>query len=124
MTTDLPIRYRGYWDVPRIFLTRYRNRLYLFDCPFSETLDDYPDVYAVYLMPDIPDDETPNDWTTLPPRATAYLGEVPVTRVRFDPTRRKTIGAEVFDDLPLLAPSANGANGHPVAPTGATRPAG
>jgi hypothetical protein len=124
MTADLPIRYRGYWDVPRIFLTRYRGHLYLFDCPFSETLDDYPDVYAVYLMPEIPDDETPTDWTTLPPRATAYLGEVPVKAVRFDPTRRQTIGAEVFDLLPLASRPANGVHTHPAAPTGATRPAG
>jgi hypothetical protein len=93
----LPIRYRGYWDVPRIFLVRNSGRLYLFDCPFSEELDDYPEQFTVYLMPDIPDEETPADWTTLPGRATRVLGEVPVAAVRFDPTRRAAIAPDTFD---------------------------
>ena len=33
------------------------------------------------------------------PRATRYLGEVPVTSVRFDPTRRKSVDASVIDAL-------------------------
>ncbi len=122
MMTEVPIRYRGFWTVPRIFLVRHLGLLYLFDCPFSEELDDYPDVYSVYTLPDIPDEDTPNDWTTLVPRATAYLGTVPVKEVRFDPTRRKTIGAEVFDLIPQPAAPANGAGRHVTAPTGTTEP--
>lgn len=122
MTTEVPIRYQGYWDIPRIILVRYRGQLYLFDCPFSEELDDYPDVYSVYTLPDIPDEETPDDWTTLVPRATALLGTVPVKRVRFDSTRRKTIGAEVFDLIPQPAAPSNGVGRHVTAPTGTTEP--
>lgn len=106
MTEWVPIRYRGYWDVPRIFLVRFGGTLYLFDCPFSEALDDYPDVYSVFTLPDLPDDEIPDDWTTLPARATRLVGEVPVAAIRFDPTRRQAIGAEVFDTL--APPPANG----------------
>ncbi len=96
MTTWLPIRYRGYWDIPRIFLVRESNRLYLFDCLFDHDLDEYPDHFTVYLLPDIPDAETPADWTTLPGRAVRTVGEVPVSAVRFDPTRRAAVADDVF----------------------------
>lgn len=99
MTQMLPIRYRGFWDVPRIFLARHANRLYLFDCPFSEQLDDYPDDFTVYLLPEIPDAAIPTDWTTLPERAVQKVGEVPVSAVRFDPTKRAAISADVFDAI-------------------------
>ena len=36
------IQYRDFYDVPRIFVADYQGRLYLFDCPFDEALDDYP----------------------------------------------------------------------------------
>ncbi|HET6576320.1 MAG TPA: hypothetical protein VFG68_22150 [Fimbriiglobus sp.] len=110
MTEWVPIRYRGFWDVPRIFLARFGGQLFLFDCPFSEALDDYPEVYTIYTLPDFADDDIPQDWTTLPARATRTLGTVPVAVVRFDPTRRKAIGVEVFDALTL--PPANGTHGH------------
>jgi hypothetical protein len=43
MTTWLPIAYRGYWDVPRIIVTRSAGRTVLLDCQFDDELDDYPD---------------------------------------------------------------------------------
>ena len=100
MTTWAPITYRGFWDVPRIFLTRTGGRLYLFDCAFSEELDDYPDEYAVFLMPtDIHEENLPADWTALRGHATRQLGTVPVERVTFDPTKRKQIDVSVLDEL-------------------------
>ena len=64
--TWAPIRYRDFYDVPRIFLANYRGRLYLFDCPFDEETEDFPDFYHVYTMPPIPDEDeltamTPED---------------------------------------------------------------
>lgn len=115
--TWLPIRYRGYWDVPRIFLVRHANNLYLFDCPFSEELDDYPDVFTVYLLPEIPDAATPNDWTTLPALALNVVGRVPVSAVQFDPTRRAAIAADVFDVIRPLSPQLNGVKLHVESPT-------
>jgi len=93
------IQYRGFWDVPRIFLARHQGQTYLFDCPFSEDLDDYPDVFKVYLIPDLTDVELPKDWTTLPKKAIRYLGEIPVAHVRFDPTRRQSIDSSIFEEL-------------------------
>jgi hypothetical protein len=94
-----PIKYMGFYDVPLIFITRYRGVTYLFDCPFDEEREDDSDSYKVYLLPDLRDEELPKDWTTLNTRAIRYLGEMPVARVGFDPSRRKSIDASIIDDL-------------------------
>ena len=117
MTTWLPIRYRGYWDVPRIFLVQFANGLYLFDCLFSEALDDYPDDFTVYLLPDLSDADIPNDWTTLSGLATRVVGTVPVSAVRFDPTKRAAIDADIFDSIRPTAAPVNGTQTHAQPPT-------
>lgn len=99
MSERAPIRYRDFWDVPRIFLARYRGHTFLFDCAFDEALDDYPDSYKVFLLPPLKDEELPKDWTILPARATGYLGEVPLGRVLFDPSRRQSIDSGILDEL-------------------------
>src|SRR5438045_3674642 len=101
----IPIRYRDFWDVPRIFLARQGNETYLFDCPFDEQLEDFPDAYKVYLMPEIPDEDLPVDWTPLYDRALRYLGEVPLGHVRFDATRRKFIDPTVLTGLGAHKPA-------------------
>src|SRR5881398_2494999 len=99
MSEMTPIQYMGFYDVPLIFITRYRGQTYLFDCPFDEEREDDSDSYKVYLTPAIKDEELPKDWTTLHTSATGYLGEVPVCSVRFDATRRKAFDASVLDAL-------------------------
>jgi len=99
MTAWAPIRYVGFWDVPRIFLTRYKGQTFLFDCPFDEQLEDDCDSYRVYLMPELADEDLPKDWTTLHQKATGFLGEIPVSRVRFDPSRRREVELSVLDEL-------------------------
>ena len=89
----------GFYDVPLIFITRYRGQTYLFDCPFDEEREDDSDSYKVYLMPAIKDEELPKDWTTLHQRATSFLGEIPVVRVRFDDSRRREVELSVLDEL-------------------------
>jgi len=104
MPTWTPIQYRGFWDVPRIFLVAASDRLFLFDCAFSEELDDYPDEYIVFVLPEGTDDSLPQDWTTLVDRATARLGTVPVSEVTFDPTRRQAIDASILDRFQPIGP--------------------
>jgi hypothetical protein len=94
-----PIKYRGFWDVPRIFLTRYKGQLFLFDCAFDEQLEDYPDTYEVFLLPDIRDDEWPQDWTTLQAKAIRSLGSVPVSRIQFDATKRQSIETSILEEI-------------------------
>ena len=94
-----PITYRGYWDFPRIFLVADGGQTYLFDCAFDEELEDYPDDFRVFLMPPLAEEELAGSWAELFQRATAELGRVPTSAVRFDPTRRKQIDAAVLDAL-------------------------
>jgi hypothetical protein len=94
-----PIKYLGFYDVPRNFIVRYANETLLFDCPFDEALDDYPDEYQVYVLPPMKVEELPKDWTALPPRALAYLGKVPLDRVLFDPSKRKSIDSAILEEL-------------------------
>jgi hypothetical protein len=94
-----PIKYMGFWDVPLIFITRHRGEIFLFDCPFDEELDDYSESYKVYTLPDLGEQELPKDWTTLHRRATQYLGEIPVSRVHFDPSKRQAVDVDVLEEL-------------------------
>ena len=112
----IPIRYLGFWDVPRNFLVRHAGDLYLFDCPFNDDIDDYPESYAVYVLPEMTRDEIDEDWAGLPGKALRKVGVVPIAAVRFDPTKRLEIGAEVFDLLAAKLPSANGTAAHAEAP--------
>jgi len=119
MSEWVPIRYLGFWDVPRNFLVRHDGELLLFNCPFSEELDDYPETYAVYVLPEMTREEIDRDWVGLPDQAIRNLGDVPISAVQFDPTRRKEIRSDIFDRLLPVTPSANGAPQHadtPAAP--------
>lgn len=86
-----PIRYRAFWDVPRIFLTADATGHYLFDCSFDEQLDDYPPFYDVYLMPALNEDLLSRSWSDLPRRALRRLGRASVSDVVFDASRRKEV---------------------------------
>jgi len=94
-----PIKYMGFYDVPLVFITRYQGKTYLFDCPFDEELEDDSEFYKVYVLPDLRDEDLPKDWTTLHTRATSYLGEVPVVRVVFDPSKRQGIDPALFEKV-------------------------
>jgi len=93
------IRYRDFYDVPRIFITTHNGKLYLFDCPFNDELDDYSDSYRVYRLPAISEDELQGSWERLPKRAVNLLGEVPVIDVQFDTTKRNSINTTVLEEL-------------------------
>jgi hypothetical protein len=94
MSTAAQIRYREFYDVPRIFLVRIGERDLLFTGLFDESLDEYPDFYDVYLMPPLGEDELRGSWVNLHEKATRRLGRIPVTEVGFDTTRRKEIDSD------------------------------
>jgi hypothetical protein len=95
----LNIDYREFFDVPRIFVTHYEGRTYLFDCPFDDTRDDYPETYSVYELPDLTDAQRRDSWTRLSDLATSVVGTIPVHSVRFDSTQRLKIDEAVFSQL-------------------------
>src|SRR5206468_7743506 len=93
------IRYRDFYDVPRIFITALDGEQYLFDCPFDDELDDYSDRYRVYQLPAILEDDLEGSWEHLAERAVSMLGAVPVSEVQFDPTKRQRINTAVIEAL-------------------------
>ncbi len=93
------IRYRDFYDLPRIFIASYEGRQYLFDCPFDDELDDYPASYRVYQLPGLTEEELQGSWKHLPERALAFLGMVPVSAVQFDPAKRERVNTAIFSDL-------------------------
>lgn len=97
------VQYRDFWDVPRIFVARYQDELFLFDCPFDEDVEDFPDSYKVYRMPALTHEDLAGSWYGLEAKAIGFLGEVPISKVQFDGTRRKEIDAGVLEHLTARA---------------------
>lgn len=93
------IRYRDFYDLPRIFVTNYQGRLYLFDCPFDDERDDYPDSYHVYELPTLTEAELAGSWEYLPELAIGLLGLVSVIEVQFDPTKREHVNTAIVSRL-------------------------
>jgi hypothetical protein len=90
------IRYRDFYDIPRIFIAAHDGTQYLFDCRFDDEIDDYSDRYRVYQLPAIPEDDLEGSWDRLPERAVCLLGAIPVADVKFDPTKRQRIDTAVI----------------------------
>ena len=93
------IQYRDFYDFPRIFITNYQGQFYLFDCPFDDELDDYPDSYRVYQLPALTEAELAGSWEHVPELASRTLGIVLVTEVQFDPTKRACVNTTIFRKL-------------------------
>lgn len=99
MKEPVAIQYRDFYDVPRLFIAEFGGVQFLFDASFNDTLDDYPDEYAVSILPRLRPDELAGSWQGLSDRAVRKLGQVPIASVTFDADRRRYIEAEVLRDL-------------------------
>jgi hypothetical protein len=93
------IRYREFYDVPRAFLVRYKQRFFFFESLFSEQFDDYLQTYDVYLMPELTVEEIDGSWEQLGQKAICKVCEIPVIDVKFDSTHRKEIHTELLEKL-------------------------
>jgi hypothetical protein len=94
MNNLIPIQYREFYDVPRMFIVAYQGVSYLFDASFNEKLDDYPDTYAVSVLPPLLPEELTGSWSSLPSRVVSRLTQVLVSAVPFDKTRRQGVEQE------------------------------
>jgi hypothetical protein len=98
----LPIRYRDFYDIPRAFVVEYAGSLLLFDCLFSQALDDYEENYAVYRIEDELRARIDTiSWVDLGNRS-VHVGLVSTGAVEFDPTKRQAIKASVFKLLDAM----------------------
>ena len=94
------IHYRDYWDRPRVFVVPRSAHWILFDCPFSDELDDYPDRYSVGLIEPAPELLAEGaDWSGVEQRVVRALGQIPVLEVVF--TERDAIDAAVLGQVGL-----------------------
>src|SRR5205809_581953 len=90
------IKYREFYDIPRIFLAEVGGRVFLFDCPFNDGKDEYEGTYKVYLMPELDERDLAGSWQTLPAKAARLLGEIPTSEIEFDSTSRQQVNIEVL----------------------------
>lgn len=87
----LPIRYRGFYDIPRMVVVRVGGSTYLLDCPFDADRDEFPDYFDVYLLPDESESLLASpSWRELPQDG-RRVGRLPVRAVEFDSSRRQSI---------------------------------
>jgi hypothetical protein len=100
LTEVIPFRYGGFWDVPRYMLLRYRGKTLLLQSPFDYTIDEYPDVYSVYEVPDtISQSVLGGDWTLPKDADSRFIGEIPIRTVAFDPTKRCALESSCLEPL-------------------------
>ena len=99
MPSTAPFIYREFYDVPRFLVVTHRGQQFLFESAFDDDLDEYPDVYQVFLLRDVSENELQGSWVFLSEKAQACLGAVPVKDVVFDETGRREIKTDVLDRL-------------------------
>lgn len=87
----IPIQYRDFCDVPRMFIFTDGGTTFLFDGSFDESIGDYPDAYTVSVLPELMAGELSGSWDSMPSRAIRKLNPVPVSAVKFDVTRRQSV---------------------------------
>ena len=95
-----PFKYGGFWDVPLYILLRYRGKLLLLLSEFDDELDEYPDDYLVYLLPERDGDSLPPLTLNLLTETTRrQIGSIAIKNVVFDSTNRKELDASCLDQL-------------------------
>ena len=95
----LAVRYRDFYDVPRLVAVEYRGRVYLLNSPFDEEIDEYADHYTIHRLHDraVAQLDAPS-WEGVA-SAGEVVGRVPVNEVEFDETKRQWLNGSVFARL-------------------------
>ena len=96
---QVEILYRDFYDVPRMLVVSHRDLTFLLDCPFDEDLDEYPEHYAVYEIPQFSDQQLSGSWIGFTNFALRTLKPIAVVDVQFDPTKRRSIDSAVLDEI-------------------------
>lgn len=97
--TETKIVYSGYYDAPLAFVVSHKDTQYLFWRVFDDALDDYPDEYEVFVLPDLSEEEIRESWSSLPEKAEAYVGKIHLNQLIFDPTKRQSIQTVTLERL-------------------------
>jgi len=97
MTTPwIPIRYREFYDIPRAIVITWSGETYFLDCPFDDSLDDYPNSFTVYRLPEsLAMCIDSCSWNNLA-RQGVPVGVVEAEEIDFDSTRRRMMRFRSF----------------------------
>jgi hypothetical protein len=95
MAEHVPIRYRDFYDYPRIFVVKFRGEDFLFDAAFDEAQDEYANEYSIYRLDRLSEADLAGSWHALAQQG-QLLGHVGVGNISFDSTRRLWIDASVL----------------------------
>ena len=99
----IPIRYREFYDVPRVFALESSGEWMLFDCPLDESADEYHQDYTVYLLDAAAAASLDGRAWPAPERdGQVPIATVPVSTVTFDSTRRKAVRRELLTAVKAL----------------------
>lgn len=75
-----------YWDFPRVFITRWHEKILMFYCPFDDNREDYEDYFAVYdLPPALVEHIYDGPWSSLKPTLESkgrLVGRISVKEVK------------------------------------------
>jgi hypothetical protein len=75
-------------------------KLLLLQSAFDHQLDDYPDCYSVYELPESVEALlAEGSWMFLENTRLGCLDQIPVKAMRFDSTKRKTLDPSVLDNI-------------------------
>lgn len=100
----IPIQYRDFYDIPRIFVMHHHGDTFVFDCPFDDDADEYREHYVVRRLDGYASAAVAQaSWKGLSGLG-SFVGQVATRLVRFDPTRRAAVDATI---LQHLKPSAD-----------------
>src|SRR5262245_25259985 len=92
----LPIRYRGFHDIPRAFVVELGDEMLQFNGPFDDALDHYAETFTVYKVNhDVRPRFDEPSWVDLH-QGCLRIGVVPAKAITFDATRRASINTDVL----------------------------
>ena len=97
----IPIQYRGFYDMPRAFVAEHGGSLFLFDCSFDDSADEYSERYKIYRLHISPDQLPKGSWDSLPTQGT-FIAELATNVLKFDKTRRSFVDDSVFELIQIV----------------------
>ncbi len=81
--------YREFYDVPRSVIVELPDGLVLLESRFLDDVGEYAESYEAFFLP--ADVDLDGSWTHLSGLAIRALGSMPIERVEFDESRKKSI---------------------------------
>ncbi len=99
----IPFKYVEFYDVPRYIALHYRGRLLLLKSAFDEAIDEYPENYSVYVLPESAEDAfEKSSWNSLDSNEGQFISQIRVNSVEFDATKRQRLNPSCLNVLSAL----------------------